>query len=122
MPFEPVKQRVAADAAVVPGATPLPIPADSSFWTLPAEEQQRLMSDLETYRRELPRLLEAGNAGKYALVRDGQVLSIWDTLDDATQAAGERFGSAPVAIYAIRPQDLQIPAPLEVRQATSCQS
>lgn len=122
MPFEPVKQHVINDAALNPEATGVPVPADSSFWSLPAEEQKRLMNDLDTYRRELPRLLEEGNAGKYAIVRDGQVLSIWDTLDDASQAAGERFGLAPVAIYPIRPQDLQRFAQLEAQKATSCQS
>jgi hypothetical protein len=32
-------------------------------------------------------------AGKYTIIKDDQVVSVWDTLGDALQAAGERFGS-----------------------------
>ena len=56
---------------------------------------------------QLPRLLQEGHAGRYALIKEGQVLSIWDTVGDALQAAGERFGMEPVATYKINPLDVE---------------
>src|SRR5436305_1953424 len=71
------------------------------------EQWDRVQRDLQTYRRELPRLLQEGHAGRYAIVRDGQVVSVWDTLGDALQAAGERFGPEPVATYQVNPLDVE---------------
>ena len=71
------------------------------------EQWERCMRDLETYRQQLPRLLREGHAGRYALIREGQVLSLWDTVGDALQAAGETFGMEPVATFKINPLDLQ---------------
>jgi hypothetical protein len=50
------------------------------------EQWERAQRDLETYRRHLPRLLQEGHAGEYALIKDEQVLSTWDTVGDALQA------------------------------------
>jgi hypothetical protein len=74
---------------------------------LPPEQWDRAQRDLQTYRRELPRLLQEGHAGRYAIIRDDQVVSIWDTVGDALQAAGERFGLEPVATYPINPLDVE---------------
>ncbi len=65
------------------------------------EQWERVQRDLDTYRRELPRLLQEDHAGKYAVIKDNQVLSIWDTVGDALQAAGAQFGTEPVATYKI---------------------
>ena len=51
-----------------------------------------LRPEIITYRRELPRLLNEGQEGRCALIKGDQVLSIWDTFDDAYQAGRERFG------------------------------
>jgi len=74
---------------------------------IPSEQWERALRDLETYRRQLPRLLQEGHAGRYALIKDDQVVSIWDTVGDALQAAGERFGAEAVATYRINPLDLE---------------
>lgn len=71
------------------------------------EQWERARRDLETYRRHLARLLEEGHAGRYALVKDDQVISVWDTVGDALEAAGERFGIEPVATYKINPLDVE---------------
>jgi hypothetical protein len=71
------------------------------------EQWERAQRDLDTYRRHLPGLLQDGHAGRYALIKDDQVLSIWDTVGDALQAAGERFGTYPVATYRINPLDVE---------------
>ncbi|MBM4069320.1 MAG: hypothetical protein FJ271_10290 [Planctomycetes bacterium] len=73
---------------------------------IPPEQWERALDDLETYRRELPRLLKDGHANRYALIKSGQVVSVWDTEGDALQAANERFGAEPVATYKINPLDV----------------
>lgn len=70
------------------------------------EQWERAQRDSQTYRRELPRLLHEGHAGRYAVVKDDQVVSIWDTLGDALQEARERYGLEPVATYQINPLDV----------------
>lgn len=82
---------------------PLPIrPAHVS-----PEQWERAQRDLETYRRELPRLLQEGHADKYAIIKDDQIVSMWDTVGAALQAAGERFGLETVATYQINPLDVE---------------
>ena len=71
------------------------------------EQWERALRDLATYRRELPRLLQEGQAGRYALIKNDQVVSVWDTVGDALQAAVERFGLEPVATYKINPLDVE---------------
>ena len=72
-----------------------------------AEQWERALRDFETYRQQLPHLLQEGHANRYALIKDGQVLSLWDTVEDALQAAGEQFGMEPVATFKINPLDAQ---------------
>jgi hypothetical protein len=71
------------------------------------EQWNRAQRDLETYRLHLARLLQEGHAGKYAIIKDDQIVSIWDSVGDALQAAGERFGLEPVATYLINPLDVE---------------
>jgi hypothetical protein len=83
---------------------------------------ERLQRDLETYRRELPGLLHQGHAGRYAVIKDDLVLSVWDTLADALQAAGERFGDTLVATYKINPLDVERFAHVDARKEAACPS
>lgn len=94
----------------------LPLPATPS---LTPEERARLERDFETYRRELPRLLQEGHANRYVIIRDDHVVSIWDTASDAIQAACEKFGLEPVAINKLNPQDVQRFALLEAQAANA---
>jgi hypothetical protein len=47
--------------------------------------------ELETYRRELPRLLAEGHEGKFALVHGDRVDSLWDTDQQAYEEGCKRF-------------------------------
>ena len=91
-----------------------------------AEQWERALRDLATYRRELPRLLQEGQAGRYALIKNDQVVSVWDTVVDALQAAAERFGPEPVATYKINPLDVErltlLDAPLPPGKEAACPS
>ncbi|HEY1378635.1 MAG TPA: hypothetical protein VGF55_17680, partial [Gemmataceae bacterium] len=49
-------------------------------------------ADFAAYLQALPTLLQSGGAGRVALVREGRVVSVWDTAADALQAGQDRFG------------------------------
>jgi hypothetical protein len=56
-------------------------------------ELRPLATELETFYRELSRLLDEGEAGRFAVVRGAQVVSIWDTYRDEL---ARFFGPIPV--------------------------
>lgn len=76
--------------------------------------------ELAAYRRELSRLLEEGEAGKYALIKEEQVLSVWDTYRDAMQNGRERFGDELFMVQRIDPRDPARLAALFPEASTAC--
>lgn len=55
-----------------------------------------LEKELETFRRELPRLLaDPANRGKYVLIRGDVVAGIYPTMKDAVHAGYAVFGPPP---------------------------
>jgi hypothetical protein len=56
------------------------------------EKLAPLRAEIETYYRELPRLLEQGEEGRYAVVKGNTVHCAWDTYRDALQYGYDRFG------------------------------
>jgi hypothetical protein len=58
-----------------------------------------LEKELDTYKRELPKLLE--NAGKFALIKGDQV-SVWSTYEDALQEGYRVFGLTPFLVKQIQ--------------------
>ena len=48
-------------------------------------------AELATFYRELPRLVEGGDEGRFAVVRGAEVESVWDTAADANQHGHNRF-------------------------------
>lgn len=61
-----------------------------------------LERELETFRRELPNLLnDPTNHGKYALVFGDNVHSVWPTIDDALAAGYENFQLTPFLVREI---------------------
>ena len=81
-----------------------------------------LEQEFETYRRELARLLREGHAGRWALLKNNDVVSIWDTQRDVLQAGHERFALEPFAVKRIDPRDEQRLALLESRKEAACPS
>jgi hypothetical protein len=77
-------------------------------------------SEIATYLRELPRLLDEGYACKYALVKGDEILSIWDTQNDAIQAGVERFGVEPIFVKAIDARDKERFALLKAQLGDTC--
>jgi hypothetical protein len=75
-----------------------------------------IRTEIRTYLRELRRLLAEGQEGRFVLIKGDEVLSVWDTFDDACQAGRERFPLG-VAFLAqpIDARDLTRPFPEDLR-------
>jgi hypothetical protein len=60
-----------------------------------------LEQELATFQRELPRLLNEGKEGRFALVHGDTVDSDWETRERALEAGYDRFGLEPFMIREI---------------------
>jgi hypothetical protein len=58
-----------------------------------------LEKELDTYKRELPKLLD--NVGKYVLIHNDEV-SVWGTYEDALQEGYRLFGLKPFLVKQIQ--------------------
>lgn len=73
--------------------------------------------EVAAFRRELPRLLEQGERGRFALVYGDEVISVWDTRGDAIQAGWMRFGLVPILVQEVQSEEKPIFIPfLQVPQ------
>lgn len=70
------------------------------------ENLKSIAKEIETYYRELPRLLAEGEEGRHALIRGNEVVSVWDTFGDAVQAGHDKFGLEGFIAQQIRSRDL----------------
>lgn len=78
------------------------LPPDHPAWpTEFPEKLTPLRTEMETYYRELPRLLEEGEEGRYAVVKGDTVYGAWDTFRDARQRGGELFGMEQFMVQVI---------------------
>lgn len=59
-----------------------------------------LERELQTYENKKAELL-ANSAGKYVVIHGDEVAGVWDTQDDALQAAYERFKLEPFLVKQI---------------------
>jgi hypothetical protein len=73
---------------------------------MPREEQERLLGYYTVYRKELARLLDEGEAGRFAVIKGDLVAHVWDTVADAMQAGTLFIGPQQFAVYQIKPQDM----------------
>jgi hypothetical protein len=96
---------------------PLPVPP-----AIPAADLKRLEREFSTYRRELPRLVAEGHAGKFALIHEDQILGLWDTHELASQEGRRRFGLVPISVKKIDPRDVDRLALLDARAEAPCRS
>src|SRR5207248_131911 len=86
----------------------------SSAGGRPMTDADRLpdSADFAAYLQALPALLRKGESGRVALVREGRIVSIWDTAADALQAGQDRFGpDAAFLPHPIPPPDLAAATP-----------
>jgi hypothetical protein len=79
--------------------------------------------ETETYRRELPRLLAGGQAGRFALIKGGDIIGTWDNQGEALEAGRQRFGLEPIAVKKIDPRDVDLLARMDAAaKGTACPS
>lgn len=52
---------------------------------------QPLATEVRTYFRELPRLLDEGYGGQFVLVKGDALYGVWDTQMDAIRVGRDRF-------------------------------
>jgi hypothetical protein len=64
--------------------------------------QDLLATELATYQRELSRLLTEGEEGRWVLVKGSDVISTWDTFEDAIQIGYDRFGQTAFLVQQVR--------------------
>src|SRR5262245_47362761 len=71
----------------------LPETGQTIPWTelTPAQPGSPLAREWETYRREVGRLLAAGEEGRYALIHGDDIVGIFDTWDEAREAGLNRY-------------------------------
>src|SRR4051812_1875478 len=75
-------ERIRGATGVAPRETFLPPEMD-----LPeGSPDDPLYAEWSAYRKAVVRLLGEGQRGKFALVKDGHAITVWDTLRDAVQA------------------------------------
>jgi hypothetical protein len=109
------------ETSTAPAAQAANHAAPHIYITPGGEEGFRMYArEIATYLRELPRLLDEGYAGKYALVKGDEILSIWDTDNDAIQAGRDRFGLDPIFVMTIDPRHQQRFAWLKAQMGASC--
>jgi len=78
-------------------------------------------AEISTYLRELPKLLDEGYAGKHVIVKCDEILSIWDTQNDAIQAARDKFGpDVPIFVKAVDSRDIERFARLKAQMGALC--
>lgn len=75
------------------------------------EDVRPLEREIRTYYRELPRLIAAGNEGRYALIRDERLVEVYATLEEADIAGHDLFGLDRFMAQRICAKDLELLAP-----------
>ena len=81
-----------------------------------------LEREIETYRKELPRLLAAGQADRFVLIKGDQVVGTWSTQAEAIQAGRQRFGLEPLAVKKVDPRDVELLERMNSPQGNACPS
>jgi hypothetical protein len=80
-----------------PSPGPAKLSDDSALPTFDREWQ--------TFQRELPGLLAAGNEGPFAVIKGDDLIGIWDTEDDALDAGYERLGVVEFLVQPVLPPE-----------------
>lgn len=59
--------------------------------------------EIKTYAERLPTLL--GHTGKFVLIKGSQMVSLYDTYEDALKVGYEKFGLVPFMVKRIAPAE-----------------
>ena len=82
---------------------------------LPADSP--IAHEWQVFKRELPRLLEEGHAGRHVVIRGEESIGIWDSHEEALGEAAKRFGLGPYLVQPI----LYFQQPIRAGNVWRCQ-
>ncbi len=83
--------------------TPMP-PPELPAINLPEEPADpAFATEWQMFRAAVAGLLADGQRGRFALIKAGHSLTVWDTLADAARAGRLLFGSEPCLVQEIQP-------------------
>jgi hypothetical protein len=71
----------------------------------PAKPGEPLFQEWNTYRREVGRLLNDGQGGRYVLIKSDAVIGIYDAWDAAREAGLKRYLLEPFLVHPIRAEE-----------------
>jgi hypothetical protein len=96
-----------AAQAIQAALTALPAaPPTIHFTELPeAKPDSPLCCEWNTYRREVGRLLAAGNEGRHVLVKGDQIIGLWDSHEAAMTAAYQQFFGQPFLVHEVKERE-----------------
>lgn len=76
------------------------------FTELPeAKPDSPLYHAWNTYRREVGRLLAEGYEGHYVLIRDEQIVGLWDSHEAALMAGYQQFPDQPFLVHQVQERE-----------------
>lgn len=75
------------------------------------ENLKPLEREIDTYFHALPSMIEAGQEGQYALIRDDRLIHVYPSLEEADAAGHELFGLSRFMAQKIHSKDLNSLAP-----------
>jgi hypothetical protein len=94
---------------------------DSVEPSLP-ENLRPLAAEIAVYHRELPRLLEEQEEGRFIVIQGNQILGTWDSYRDALQQGCERCPDGMFLAQRIDARDVERLAPFLSLPGETCQS
>ena len=79
-------------------------PPEPPTINLPEEPADPMLAaEWKMFREEVARLITEGQRGRFALIKAGHTLTVWDTLADAARASRLLFGTEPCLVQEIQP-------------------
>jgi hypothetical protein len=70
-----------------------------------AKPDSPLYQEWKTYLREVGRLLAEGNLDRHVLVKDDQIIGLWDTHDMAMTGGYQRFPGEPFLVHQVQERE-----------------
>ncbi len=98
-----VRQIHKAEIERIRNDQPTPAPEHPEEELPDAESGSPIAEEWDLFRREVMNLIREGGKGRFALIKAGQPITIWDTMRDAAQAGQMLYGQAPCLVQEIQP-------------------
>jgi hypothetical protein len=75
--------------------------------------------EVQTFRRELPRLLAEGHEGKWALIQGSEIIGLYATLEEGYRLGRAKLLLQPFIVQPVRERQLLIRTSEHLRYAAS---